>query len=332
VNQREKALAITVGGILLALVAVVGLRVILLKPLKTIDKNTAILRDKLAKISGERRTALAAQQQIEAFVKRTFSDQVDQASAKSGEMVTKQILLSGLRESDFSRLPIGPRKLRGASEIGWNIQGQGKLANVINLVFLLQESAYLHRIENLAISAGDAPGDVRVGFRFLTLVIDPAPVVDLVPLVAKFTVDSAERQKFDGIVERDLLRPYVKRSGNKGSSDSEAPAVLAGPAGLRVVSLSEWMGQPEVHVRDTRNQKTQRYKHGDDLAGGTIVGVDYRPLPFPGNEALKSFSRVILKIGNEYWAIERGQTLADKRRLAPEQLPADLAQNLNLHP
>jgi hypothetical protein len=41
---------------------------------------------------------------------------------------------------------------------------------------------------------------------------------------------------------------------------------------------------------------------------------------------LKSFSRVILKIGTEYWAIERGKTLADKYRLAPEQLPEQLAK------
>jgi len=65
---------------------------------------------------------------------------------------------------------------------------------------------------------------------------------------------------------------------------------------LRVVSLSEWKGEPEVHVRDSTNQKTLRYRPGDTLAGGTIVMIDYRPLPLPGNEAIKSFSRVILKM------------------------------------
>ena len=84
------------------------------------------------------------------------------------------------------------------------------------------------------------------------------------------------------------------------------------------------MGQPEVHVRDLTNQKTFRYKLGDALADGTIAMVDYRPLPMPGNEGLKSFSRVILKVGTEYWAVERGQTLADKRRLSLEQLPESL--------
>ena len=95
---------------------------------------------------------------------------------------------------------------------------------------------------------------------------------------------------------------------------------------MRVVSLSEWKGEPEVHVRDLANAKTLRFKPGDTLAGGTVVMIDYRPLVIPGNEILKSFSRVILKIGSEYWAVERGKTLADKHRLTPEQLPAELSK------
>lgn len=70
--------------------------------------------------------------------------------------------------------------------------------------------------------------------------------------------------------------------------------------------------------------KTVRYKAGDSLAGGLVTMVDYRPMPKPGNEALLSYSRVILKIGTEYWAVERGQTLADKYRLKLEQLPENL--------
>jgi hypothetical protein len=33
-----------------------------------------------------------------------------------------------------------------------------------------------------------------------------------------------------------------------------------------------------------------------------------------------------LKIGNEYWAIERGKTLADKRKLSPAELPEQIAK------
>jgi hypothetical protein len=325
VNRREKLMVGVVGGIVGLFVSVLGVRAVLVAPLRKLDKQTAVLRDKLEKTKGERRAFFTAEDVVKRYAQRTFSEQIDQASAKSGEMLTQQILLSGLHEVDFSRLPVGPRKLRGGSEIGWSVQGHGALADVVDLIFLLQESPYLHRIENLAVSAGDAPGQVRVGFRFLTLVLEPAPVVEAVALPAKFTVESPERKRFDGIIARDLLRPYVKRAPGKPGSGGSSPTP-SGPAGLRVVSLSEWMGSPEVHVRDVANEKTLHYKPGDELAGGTIVMVDYRPLPLPGHEDVKSFSRVILRIGDEYWAVERGQTLADKHRLTPEQWPEGLSK------
>ena len=57
-----------------------------------------------------------------------------------------------------------------------------------------------------------------------------------------------------------------------------------------------------------------------------MVCIDYRSLPMPGNSYLRSDSRVILRIGGDYWAIERGKTLADKHKLTIEQLPASLAK------
>jgi hypothetical protein len=79
-----------------------------------------------------------------------------------------------------------------------------------------------------------------------------------------------------------------------------------------------------VVVLDTTAQKTRRYKTGDELAGGKIVSVDYREMPMPDSFAL-SESRVIVQIGSEFFAIERGRTLADKRKLELDQLPRDIA-------
>ena len=329
-SKREKTMAVAVGSLILLIAAGFGVRAMLVKPLRELDKKTAALREKLEKVKAERRAYFTAEDVVKGHAQRTFSDQVDQASAKSGEMLTKQILLSGLREADFSRMPVGPRKLRGASELGWSVQGDGKLEHVLNLLFLVHKSPYLHRIENLNVSASESPGEVNVRFRYLTLVMEPAPVTDPVDLQPKFTLNGPERRVFDLIAARDILRPYVKRPPpGAAPNPSTAPSTPAGPESYRLVSLSEWMGHPEIHVRDVTNQKTLRYQPGDDLAGGTIVMVDYRPFPMPGNEALQSFSRVIVKIGAEYWAIERGRTLADKYKLAPAKLPEQLAKLSN---
>jgi hypothetical protein len=215
------------------------------------------------------------------------------------------------------------------------VQGEGKLEHVINLLFLLQESPYVRRIEGLSFSSAESPGRVRVRFRYLTVVINPAPTVTPIDLQAKYTLESPERRIFDSIVSRDVLRPYYKAPPAPAPANPAAAAAAAaaqnpgggpGPETFRVVSLSEWMGEPEVHIRDLVNQKTMRYRPGDALAGGTIVMVDYRTMVMPGNEALKSFSRVIVKIGSEFWAIERGKTLADKYQLKLEQLPPQLSK------
>jgi hypothetical protein len=328
-NAREKTLAMIVGTGVALFGGILVVRAILLKPIKDLDKKNVALQERLVKIKAERRAYFEAEDQVKEFARHTFADQVDKASAKSGETFTRQILASGLQEADFSRLPVGPRKLPGANEIGWSVQGSGPLEKVVNLLFLLQEAAVLHRIENLVVSAGDTPGEVKVRFRYLTLVLDPTPEVEPADLQAKVALNSPQRRIYDSIISRDILRPYIKRPPAAPNDPNPAAPVSApkgppGPESLRVVSLSEWQGQPEVHVRDLAAEKTLRFKPGDNLAGGVVVMVDYRPMPRPGNEVLKSFSRVIIQIGAEYWAVERGQTLAEKYKLSPAQLPENL--------
>jgi len=334
VNLREKKLLIAVGTLVGVLAAGFGIRTLISKPLNEIDKKIATARNKLDKIRADRRSYFAAEDRMKAYALRAFADTVDQASGLSGEMLTRQILRSGLQESDFTRTPVGPRKLRGASEIGWSVQGDGPLVDVLDLLFLLQESPHVSRLEGLSLHAGDGPGFVRVRFRYLTLVFEPAPDVQRKELVAKSTLESPLRHLYNGIVSRDLLRPYIKRppappavvQGQAPSTGAASvrPGTPPGPESFKIVSLSEWMGQPEVHVRDLTQQKTQRYRPGDTLAGGIVMCVDYRPLHT--SNFLRSDSRVILKIGSEFWAIERGKTLADKRKLSPAELPEQLAK------
>lgn len=331
-NKREKTLLILVCALVGVFALGFGVHFIVMKPAKDIDRQISGLRRDLAKLKTERLNYFADEDKVKGFAQRTFATELDRASARSGEMLTQSILQSGLKESEFTRLPVGPRKIRGANEIGWSVQGDGPLMRVVNLIYVLQESPQLHRVESLVILAGDTAGRVKVRFRYLTLVIDPAPEVTLTNLVARRTLDSEERRIYDSIVQRDLLRPYVKRPPPPPAPPATqplpppAPSVPPGPESMRVVSLSEWQGQPEVHVRDLVNERTICYQVGDALAGGTIVMIDYRALPMPGNALLQSFSRVIVQIGTEYWAIERGRTLMEKYKLTPEQLPETLSK------
>ena len=329
-NSREKIMASAVGGIAGLFALILGVRVLFIAPLKEIDVRTNAVREKIAKIQDERRAFFAAEDRLKAIARKTFAETTEQASAVSGELLTRQIIAAGLEESDFTRLPFGPRKLRGASEIGWNIQGDGPLTNVVNLLFTLDSSSWLHRMENLTITAGDSPGTVRVNLRYLTLIMDPAMQVTHSSPTNAFTLSSPERRHLDTIVVRDLLRPYIKAppviATPAAGHSPQKPGGPPGPENYRIVSLSEWEGQPEIHVRDLAAQKTARFKAGDKLAGGSVVMVDYRAMPEPGNSFLQSYSRIILKIDQDYWAIESGKTFADKHKLTDSELPPQLAK------
>jgi len=205
--------------------------------------------------------------------------------------------------------------------VGWGVIGEGPLPKMIDLLFVLDQTPQVHRLENLVLSAGDAPGRIKARFRYLTLVVEVAGTKPKADLQPKFTLDSPQRRFYDAIVQRDLLRPYVPRP------PAEAPPT-AGPASpleaLKVVSLSEWGGAPEVHICEMKSMKISSFRAGDTLAGGQVVMIDYRTLPMPGRPGFVSNSRVIIKKGTNYWAVEHGQTLSTEYQLAPEQLPTEL--------
>lgn len=325
-NKREKLLWLIVGSLALLLVGFIVIKILFLKPLQEIDRQTTLLREKLRLIHEEGRAFFSSEDYIKRTAQTTFGGNADVATARAGKMVTDLILRVGLPESEFARTPVGPRKMRGAQEVGWNIHGEGPLPKIIDLLFELEQCPQLHRLEGVVISAAEKPSRVKARFQFLTLVIDSAPEVARLDLKPKFTLADPERRAYDIIARRDLLRPYLKRSGpDRALAATDGDPLAAGrPELLKVVSLSDWQGAPEVHIMNLASMKLLRFKPGDELSGGQIVMVDYRARPMPGKPGLASYSRMILKIGADYWAVEHGQTLADKYKLGADALPSGL--------
>lgn len=318
-KRRERIMLGAVGAFFVLFIGVYGVKAVLVKPLRDLDRQILALNDKWHQVSEEQRAYASAGDYLKGLAPRTFGREADTATAEAGKMLTDLIVRLGLQESQFSRLPVGPRKLRGAQEVGWSVQGEGPLPKMIDLIFVLEQTPQVHRLENLVLSAGERPGRVKARFRYLTLVIEGAAGLPRADLKPKFALDSPQRRYYDAIVQRDLLRPYIPKPPEPASPAAAGPGPA--PESLRVVSLSEWGGRPEVAICEQTTLKVTSYRPGDSLAGGQIVMIDYRTLPLPGKPGFLSNSRVILKIGTAFWAVEQGQTLAAKYQLAPEQLP-----------
>jgi len=73
-----------------------GLKALLLKPLREIDKKTA-RREKLDKIAAERRAYFTAEELVKTIQPTAFDDDLDEASSKIRGDSDRQILLSGCR-------------------------------------------------------------------------------------------------------------------------------------------------------------------------------------------------------------------------------------------
>jgi len=246
-------------------------------------------------------------------------------SFNNGDKVQLQGLLPSVLNKTSKITKISPNKFTLAIEDKEEIRDSATVGGVEP-----------QRVENITMLPVGGTADVRVDFQFLSLVVGAAKLARQEELktreVRGETLQSEERSLFTSITKRAFFLPYQKKPDPPPApptSPKPAPPSAPQPPGLetyKIVSLSEWQGRPEIMVLDTNQNKTVNYKPGDDMAGGRIVMIDYRKMPFPEKPALLSQSRVILAIDEGYWAIERGNTLADKHKLTPEQLPAKLAK------
>ncbi len=326
-NKRTRLLAFAALGLAGLIVLFAGLRASIVRPLRTIDDQIVQLRLKLQSVDGERKAYLAADDQVRAAAPTLFGATAEAAEARLGTLLTTLLQQTGLRESDFSRVPAARRRLPGAEEVGWTVQGEGTTAQLVDLLYLLQSQPQRQRVDSLALSPANEGRRLRIRFRYLTPVLNPAPPIPPNLSLPNPTLDSTNRRPYDAIARRDLLRPFDPDSTPPPASRSpEGPGPSPGEdSQLRVVSLSSWGTPPEAHLLDTRTQQTRALRPGDALLDGTLAAIDYRPLPAPGKAGLLAYSRLILKRGEEFWAVDNGQLLSDRRRFNLEDLPASLA-------
>lgn len=329
-DKRTKLLAFLALGTAGLLVAGFLIRGLIVGPLHEVDGQIRQYEAKLMSLQRTRNALVNTETQVQAAAAKEFGLNTVVAEAKLGALLTQRLGQVGLHEAQFTRTPVGRHRLYGGEITGWTIQGQGPLKRVLDLLFVLQSDPRLHRIEGLSLSPARQPGRVRVRFSYLTLVFDSAPAVKLMDPVGLVKLNSVARRRYDAITERDLLRPYIP-----GEEPAAPPIPLTAAQrmeqeeqNLKVVSLSSWDGHPEVHLYDAKDKRLMVRRPGEKLLDGQVVTVDYRPLPIPGAGGLLSYSRLIWRIGNTYWAVDPGQTLAERRRLSSAELPPDLKLNL----
>lgn len=297
-------------------------------------------------------------QKLNDHVARAFGVDRDQASAGSRAFIMQTLERSGLQTEEARTTPISGTRLKykAGIELGWNVTVEGSQEKITNLLFLLQNDPHLFRIDDVSWTPIAKSTNVKLQFKLVTLILDlEPPAKDRLPSLTAQIEDFAwflktsatvkqpvsdkvlrsdERKQYAMIATRDIFRPYIKKPPPPPKRPDPPPKTTAKnttptpPRPPRVsyalVGLPQFGPNPEVMVKDSKSGKTKIFKVGEDLIGGEIVMIDYRQLPLVKDPEKQSPSRVIVRVGRTYWAVELGDDLANKYLLKGERLPDSL--------
>ena len=341
-NRREKILAICTGSVL-CLIILYGLAYkLFIGPARDLDDQAAALRTSNSKLASENNRYARYVQQWREVRDSTYHDNLLRATVLLKARVDELV-----RDAGLGQIPVRPITGRRAkntySEIGCTIQGRASLDRLTHLLFLLTRDGHLHRLSNLTISQPQSgQREVPFSLRYSTLVLNQKLPKGLTVArrpagpttrTAKPNLNSPERAKYDVIARRHVFLPYVQlvrgpEPPPPPPSRPETPPQPrpVGPSHdqLMVTGLPAFGMKREVHVAMPGRDIQKPLKVGDTLPVGKIAMVDYRLLPMPGKPKIMSTGRVILKIGRNYWAVELGQRLGERRILRARDLPDEL--------
>ncbi len=344
-KRRDKIIAITsgsIGGLLMLLLIVNGL---VLSPLKRIEEQKRITQEKLDEYTVQKRQQDNARKRLMEVANRRVGDDELRVSETIRVRLDQLLHQCGLGNDRLSLKPMTGQRVSGAyREVGWVVRARGSLEQITDFFYLLSQQPFLLRVDDVSMQPVARSTDLDLEAKCSTIVLDLAKneklaEVELGTGGLDIPLESQERQRFAVITQRDLFRPYIPRPAEpappqvvRAPEPPPAPPAPAPPAPepelamsrFKVVGLPTWNGEAEVLVRDLETGTTRSYRCGESLAGGTIAHVDYRPMPNPDNAALMVYSRVIVRVDSDYYAIDLGRTLAQRRRLKQDELPESL--------
>ncbi|HOD82650.1 MAG: hypothetical protein BWX88_01806 [Planctomycetes bacterium ADurb.Bin126] len=342
-NKREKTMAgltAAMAGIFLGFLTINGF---VLKPLQKMDVDAQKLSGQLASLQRENAARKSLEPRLKELVSRCFGGD----ELKAGEELRARLVTlmdqAGLSTEKRLLNPVTGQSVSGAyKEIGRRVQVSGKLGNAVDFLYLLNAEPHLHRLDSLSLTPAQG-GTVELNLTYSTLVpaegLPASKDIKPLPTQPAPNLREGERTLYDPIASRDLLRPYIKRPPPPPPVPQPVPAVArrhdpppppppppktSSEGRYRLVLMPMAPGEP-FSVLDQSTRQTYSYNIGQFLGGGKVVMVDFRPCPLPDDPDTISPSRLILQIGDAYWAVEYGQTLSAKRQLRKDELPPELS-------
>jgi len=334
-NTREKILAAATGIVAVLLITYLAINRVFLMPAAQRFNRASDLVRQIERARAEKAKEPSYKARLKELAGRAFGTDPLKVSERVRSRLTDLLAMSGLDTEHLTLKPVVGGRVPGVyREVGWLVQVRGQLARVVDFLYLVTKEPHLHRLDNMVVTPVRGRDEVELQVKYGTLVLESKAFqefeTDAVGAeVTRAALEAPDRAGYDVIASRALFRPYVPAPKRSPSAPPPRPDFRPpephGPSQrYRVVGLPTLGREPEVLIRESTTGKVKRYKPGDELGGGTIVMVDYRPMPFLQKPEILSGSRVVLRFGSEYYAVELGGYLVEKYRLGPDRMPPGL--------
>ena len=338
-------------GLIVAAVAAVGLlyavaRGMWLGPLDDCDTQQAALEKKIDEDKTTNRRLSISLRKYAALRDRTYADTSQHASVLVGRRIHELAKQAGLGQSEYTATTFSSRGGEGFGLVGCSVQGRSvSLSRLTNFLYLLKHDHHLRRVTNLEISPQPDKESFNFTLRYVTPVFDsmtPAPIAKRKPMKPEYLeiagLNTPGRAAYNVVHERNVFKPYRKpyvappprttRTTRRPPDRIPPPRTVPIPSYDRLVvtGLPGFGDHHEVHLTAPGSHEATVLKVGKKTPVGVIEMVDYRELWVAGEGERKRLSsgRVILKIGKDYWAVERGDPLGKRRLLKHDELPGEL--------
>ncbi len=340
-KRRSRRIAIAAGAVVILWVGYLIIDGLFLSPMSKLDQLEAKYREEILEYRREVNVGRAAR----AFLRQTaadgFGSDVDRVGATVHAHLESLMLATGLTKENIRLQGGGMRK--GYREVSARLKATGTLPRIVDFLFLLREQPMQHQVSEITLSRVPESPRYELSLRYSTILVTnesgkPLDVpLNQPPTARTASIESPKRELYAVIARRRPMIPYVKKPPVQQVVHRPKPKPKPVPqrrpqpqpkprfdplSRMKLVDLTSWGDKQDIGVQT--NGQTKLYEIGDDLAGGTIVAVDFRFMPYPDKPEIDSPSRIILEIEGQYWAVELGHTLAQKHRLKPEQLPEEL--------
>lgn len=219
-NQRERFLAITVGALLIALVAWSGIEKYQTAVKQRRSQITQLEQDKI-KLTEQQKAGFVAERQMTEYQLRSLPSDVDKAKSDYQQWLLDLGLdnsIDGLIVDPTTTLPVGGLY----QKLGFRFSGSGDMPNIVNLLYEFYSKDYLHRVRELTIRKSRTDDELTIEMSIDAMALVSA-AEDAEPLEGRsWQIDGDLAAYADPILNRNLFEPPNKAPMFAGKDRIEA--------------------------------------------------------------------------------------------------------------